>query len=126
MAITNLSALYRRNKVSGCFKMYNTCLATFHNIQPYLNHLPCHPDRHIQTENMPDDDLEFKEFHKCVDLSNIVYADMESILVKYAVDDDNDEGDVANTHFLQKHIPCCVGSYWISKVPESHNIEGYV
>src|SRR5271156_6314065 len=75
--VTKLSALYRRNKVSGSFKMCNTCLATFHNVQPYLNHLPCHADRYIQTENMPDDDLEFKEFHKCVDLSDIVYADME-------------------------------------------------
>src|SRR5271156_4796931 len=118
MAITNLSALYRRNKVSGCFKMYNTCLATFHNIQPYLDHLPCHPDRHIQTENMPDDDLEFKEFHKRVDLSDIVYADVESILVKCAVNDDNDYA-VANTHLLQKHLLCCVGSYWISQVSES-------
>src|SRR5271156_6368791 len=122
MAITNLSALYRRNKVSGSFKMCNTCLATFHNVQPYLNHLPCHPDRYIQTENMPHDDLEFKEFHKCVDLSDIVYADMESILVKCAVNDDNDDA-VVNTNLQQKHIPCCVGSYWNCKVPETQNID---
>ena len=63
---------------------------------------------------MPDDDLKFTEFHKCVDLSDIVYADMESILVKCTVNDDA----VVNTHLLQKHIPCCVGSYWISKVSE--------
>jgi len=93
--------------------MCNTCLATFYSSDRYQKHFPCNPDR-VQAEIMPTDDLEFKDFNKCVDLADIVYADMESILAKF--DDDDDD---ANSNLLQKHIPCCVASYWVSKV-ESH------
>ena len=63
---------------------------------------------------MPTEPLQFKAFYKCVALSDIIYADMEAILEKCTneSDDDDDNG------LLQKHIPCCVGAYWVSKVEE--------
>ena len=101
MPITNLSALYRKYK--GTFKMCETCLASFYNNDRYQAHLPCTPDKYIQIENMQTEDMKFKDFNKCVDLADIVYADMESILQKCNTDDDDD--DEVDSHLLQKHIP---------------------
>src|SRR5438552_8945330 len=55
---------------------------------------------------MPTEPLVFKDFNKCVDLSNIVYADIEAILERC---------DDTSTGKLQKHEPCCIGAYWVSK-----------
>src|SRR3977135_2559377 len=107
MTITNLSTLYRC-KNSGTFKMCDACLATFHNSSRYDSHLPCTPRHYIQTEVMPTEPLEFKQFNKCVDLADIVYADCEALIEKC-------EG---GSKLLQKHIPCCVGSYWVNKVED--------
>src|SRR5271156_6054859 len=72
MAITKLSTLYRRTNISGGFYMCNTCLATFYNSERHENHLPCEPDGYIQTEIMPEEDLEFRDHSKAVDLADIV------------------------------------------------------
>src|SRR3981189_1041235 len=107
MTITNLAALYRI-KCAGTFKMCDACLASFHNSSRYDSHLPCTPKHYIQTEIMPTEPLEFKQFNKCVDLADIVYADCEALLEKC-------EG---GSKLMQKHIPCCVGSYWVTKVED--------
>src|SRR3981189_3246919 len=107
MAISNLSALYR-TKIGANFKMCTSCLATFHNPTRYESHLPCTPKHYIQTEIMPTEPLQFKQFNKCVDLADIVYADCEALLEKC------EDG----SKLMQKHIPCCVGSYWVSKVED--------
>ena len=55
---------------------------------------------------MPKDPiLQFKDFNKCVDLADVLYADIEAILQEC-----NEPG------MLRKHIPCCVGAYLVSKV----------
>ena len=55
---------------------------------------------------MPKDPiLQFKDFNKCVDLADVLYADIEAIL-----EECNEPG------MLRKHIPCCVGAYLVSKV----------
>src|SRR5258708_14266177 len=108
MAITRLSSLYRKVSTSGTFQMCDTCLASFYQIANYEKHLPCVRKQYIQTEIMPTEPLEFQGFNKCVALCDILYADMEAILEK--CDDDADDDGL-----LQKHIPCCVGSYWVSK-----------
>src|SRR5437773_9253535 len=60
---------------------------------------------------MPTEPLQFKAFSKCVALSDVIYADMEAILEKCTHDNDDDDSNL-----LQRHIPCCVGAYWVSKV----------
>ena len=41
MAITNLSALYRKSGVKYTFKMCPACLSSFYKKENYENHLPC-------------------------------------------------------------------------------------
>ena len=56
---------------------------------------------------MPKDpNLKFKNYEKRVDLADVVYADSEAIL-QPCIDEPGK---------LQKHVPCCVGSYFVSKV----------
>ena len=115
MAITNLSALYRKPGTKYTFKMCPACLSSFYKKENYENHLPCNLTtiNYIQTEIMPTEPLQFKAYCKCVALSDIIYADMEAILERCVKNDDDDDGDKG---LLQKHIPCCVGAYWVSKV----------
>ena len=105
MAITNLSKLHNTNPQKS-IKMCDCCLGTFYRQDRYNAHLPCIAQDYIQREVMPKDPvLKFKDFNKCVDLADIVYADTEAIL-------EPTEGRGK----LQKHVPCCVGSYWVSAV----------
>ena len=110
MAITNLSGLY--NDHSRQVIMCDCCLAKFHNHDRYNQHLPCSPKRYIQNEIMPVEHpwLEFKDFNKCVDLPDVLYADIEAVLESYH----DDSGKI-----LQKHVPCCAGAYHVSKVSKS-------
>ena len=105
MAITNLSALYRKHS-NNTQKMCDCCLKTFHTNQRYKDHFQCDHTDYIQREVMPTDPvLRFKDLNRYVDLADIVYGDLEAIL------------EPVNEHGrLQKHIPCCVGSYWVSSV----------
>ena len=108
MAITNLSALYKTNP-TRCIIICDCCLATFYQRRRYDDHLPCVPSTFMQHEIMPKDPiLQFKDFNKCVDLADIVYADIEAILER------SDEPGR-----LQKHILCCAGAYWVSRVDGS-------
>ena len=105
MAITNLSALYKTNPTNSII-ICDCCLATFHIRKRYDDHLPCVPSTYIQHEVMPIDPiLQFKDFNKCVDLADIVYADIEAILRR-----SHEAGKI------QKHVPCCAGAYWVSRV----------
>src|SRR6266853_869384 len=106
LPITKLGCLYRKLSTSGFFQMCNCCLATFHNKARYEIHLQCKPTRYIQHEIMPTEPLVFKDFNKCVDLTDIIYADIEAILERC-------ENTASGK--LQKHIPCCIGAYWVSK-----------
>src|SRR5438552_716167 len=104
VAITKLSRLYKNGR-SGYFEMCDCCLGTFHKQERYEKHLPCQPKKYIQHEIMPTESLVFKDFNKCVNLSDVVYADIEALLEK-----------CTTSGKLQKHVPCCVGAYWVSKV----------
>ena len=105
MAITNLSAPYKTNPTNS-FIICDCCLATFHIRKRYDDHLLCVPSTYIQHEVMPIDPiLQFKDFNKCVDLADIVYADIEAILRR-----NHEAGKI------QKHVPCCAGAYWVSRI----------
>src|SRR5438552_709691 len=104
LPITKLRRLYNNGR-TGYFEMCDCCLGTYYNQERYEKHLPCQPKKYIQHEIMPTEPLVFKDFNKCVDLSDVVYADIEAILEK-----------CTTAGKLQKHVPCCVGAYWVSKV----------
>ena len=107
MAITNLTGLYRKSDCGSC-RMCDCCLKMFYNMDRYQEHLPCIPTEKIQYEVMPQDPiLKFKDLHKCVDLTDVVYADSEAIL---------EPVENGASGQLQKHIPCCFGLYWVSAV----------
>jgi len=65
---------------------------------------------------MPTEPLIFKDCNKCVDLSDIVYADIEAILERC---------EATSTGKLRKHVPCCIGAYWVSKGEVLANGEEY-
>ena len=96
--------------------MCDCCLATFYNKSRYNDHLSCNPSKYIQHEIMPTEPLIFKDCNKCVDLSDIVYADIEAILERC---------EATSTGKLRKHVPCCIGAYWVSKGEVLANGEEY-
>src|SRR6266853_3774324 len=119
MPIVNFSLFYKEKRQCRFWKC-EKCFKSFYHQDHFDRHVDCQGDASVQHEIMPSPPtLKFTDFDKVVSAPYVMYADIESIIVKLNCD------KIENTQKTHQHKPIAIGNMIISPLPiEQH--EKYV